>query len=174
MSARNAHVDTRYGKCDLSHFLVLPQADTVGEPSPARIMRKELFRDEEILCKEEKDMSLKPEPLHPIPQETARVAKAAFPKGSLFMRMRDELGILSQDEAFAALFPQDGQPALAPWRLALITILQFAERLPDRQAADAVRARLDWKYALGLEREDQGFDFSVRSRVSLTASGRQC
>ncbi len=108
-------------------------------------------------------MSLKPEPIGPVPQETVRVAKAAFPKGSLFMRMRDELGVLSQDEAFAALFPQDGQPALAPWRLALITILQFAERLPDRQAADAVRARLDWKYALGLELEDQGFDFSVLS-----------
>ena len=54
------------------------------------------------------------------------------------MRMRDELGVLYQDEAFAALFPQDGQPALAPWRLALITIMQFAEKLPDRQAADAV------------------------------------
>jgi transposase len=81
-------------------------------------------------------MSLKPEPIHPNPQETARVAKAAFPKGSTFMRMRDELGILYQDEAFATLFPQDGQPALAPWRLALITIMQFAERLPDRQAAE--------------------------------------
>ena len=108
-------------------------------------------------------MSLKPEPIGPVPQETARVAKAAFPKGSLFMRMPDELGVLSQDEAFAALFPQDGQPALAPWRLALITSMQFAEKLPDRQAADAVRARLDWKYALGLELEDQGFDFSVLS-----------
>src|SRR6266487_7109695 len=112
----------------LTHIVVLPQADTVGEPSPSHIMRKELFRDEETRdetrCEEEKDMSLKPEPIHPIPQETARIAKAAFPKGSLFMRMRDELGILYQDEAFAALFPQDGQPALAPWRLALITIMQ--------------------------------------------------
>jgi len=108
-------------------------------------------------------MALKPEPIGPIPQETVRVAKAAFPKGSLFMRMRDELGVLSQDEAFAALFPHDGQPALASWRLALITSMQFAEKLPDRQAADAVRARMDWKYALGLELEDQGFDFSVLS-----------
>ncbi len=58
-------------------------------------------------------MSLKPEPIHPVPQETARVGKAAFPKGRIFMRMRDELGVLSQDEAFSALFPQDGQPALA-------------------------------------------------------------
>src|SRR5436309_13428302 len=108
-------------------------------------------------------MSLKPEPICPVPQETARVAKAAFPKGSTFIKMRDELGVLYQDEAFAALFPKEGQPALAPWRLALVTIMQFAEGLADRQAADAVRSRIDWKYALGLELEDSGFDFSVLS-----------
>jgi transposase len=77
--------------------------------------------------------------------------------------MRDELGNLYTDEAFASLFPADGQPALAPWRLALITIMQFVEGLSDRQAADAVRGRLDWKYALSLELEDSGFDFSVLS-----------
>jgi transposase len=108
-------------------------------------------------------MSLKPEPIGPIPQETARLAKAVFPEGSTFMKMRDELGTLYQDEMFAILFPKDGQPALAPWRLALVTIMQFAERLSDRQAAHAERARLDWKYALGLELEDRGFDFSVLS-----------
>ena len=108
-------------------------------------------------------MSLKPEPIGPIPQETARLAKAVFPEGSTFMKMRDELGTLYQDEMFATLFPKDGQPALAPWRLALVTIMQFAEKLSDRQAAHAVRARLDWKYALGLELEDRGFDFSVLS-----------
>src|SRR5437660_2447770 len=83
--------------------------------------------------------------------------------------MRDELGVLFQDELFAALFPKDGQPALAPWKLALVTIMQFAEGLSDRQAADAVRGRLDWKYALGLELEESGFDCSVlcefRSRL---------
>src|SRR5260221_11233287 len=108
-------------------------------------------------------MSLKPEPIGPVPEETARLAKAVFPVGSSFMKMRDELGTLYQDEMFAALFPKDGQPALAPWRLALVTILQFAEGLSDRQAAHAVRAHLDWKYALGLELEDRGFDFSVLS-----------
>src|SRR5437868_5914598 len=108
-------------------------------------------------------MSLKPEPMCPVPQETARVAKAAFPKGSTFIKMRDELGVLFQDELFAALFPKEGQPALAPWRLALVTIMQFAEGLSDRQAADAVRGHLDWKYALSLTLEDQGFDFSVLS-----------
>ena len=73
-------------------------------------------------------MSLKPEAISPVPAETARVAKAAFPKGSIFMRMRDELGALYTDEAFATLFPPAGQPALAPWRLALITIMQFVAR----------------------------------------------
>ncbi len=109
-------------------------------------------------------MSLKPQPIGPIPSETMRVAKAAFPTGSLFMKMRDELGTLYQDEMFAGLFPHDGQPALAPWRLALVTIMQFIEELHDRQAADAVRGRIDWKYALGLELEESGFDFTVLSQ----------
>jgi len=84
-------------------------------------------------------MSLKPEPMSPIPQETVRLAKAVFPEGSTFIKMRDELGTLFQDEMFVTLFPKDGQPALAPWRLALVTIMQFAEGLSDRQAANAVR-----------------------------------
>ena len=67
------------------------------------------------------------------------------------------------DSAFAPLFPSRGQPAESPARLALITIMQFAEGLPDRQAADAVRSRIDWKYALGLELTDSGFDASVLS-----------
>ena len=77
------------------------------------------------------------------------------------MRLRDEFSTLYQDEDFRALYPSKGQPALAPWRLALITVFQFLEHLSDRQAADAVRARIDWKYALGLELTDPGFHFSV-------------
>ena len=106
---------------------------------------------------------LKPEDAGEIPIETARVARAAFPKGSTIMRLRDEFGVLYQDEDFASLFPKTGQPTLAPWRLALVTVFQFLENLTDRQAADAVRGRLDWKYALGLELTDAGFDFSVLS-----------
>jgi transposase len=106
-------------------------------------------------------MSLRPEPFEAVPVETARVAQAAFPRGNVYMRMRDELGRLYTDEEFAALFAVRGQPAEAPWRLALVSIMQFLEGLSDRQAADAVRSRIDWKYALGLALDD--FDASVLS-----------
>src|SRR3989440_7596889 len=112
-------------------------------------------------------MSMYPRELGPIPEETARVARAACPKGTLAMRLRDTLGELYQDEQFASLYPVEGQPAYAPWRLAVVTILQYAEGLTDRQAADAVRERLDWKYALGLELTDPGFDFSLLSEFRL-------
>jgi transposase len=108
-------------------------------------------------------MSLQPQPVPAIPEETARVAHAAFPKGNLFIRMRDELGVFFSDEDFAALYPHCGHTAEAPWRLALITVMQFIENLSDRQAAEAVRARIDWKYALSLELVDAGFNHSVLS-----------
>src|SRR5215212_4734116 len=106
-------------------------------------------------------MSLKPDPIQPVPEETARVARAAFRKGNPLLSLRDELGAIFTDTDFADLFPKLGQPALPPWRLALVTILQFREDLPDRRAAEAVRARIDWKYLLGLELTDPGFDHSV-------------
>ena len=98
-----------------------------------------------------------------IPEETARVARAAYPKGNLYMKMRDALGTIYQDESFAHLFPANGRPVEAPWRLAFITVVQFMEGLPDRQAADAVRGWIDLKYALGLELTDPGFDFTILS-----------
>ena len=91
-------------------------------------------------------MSLKPGPIEPVPEETARVARAAFRKGNPLLKLRDELGAVFADEDFADLFPKRGQPGLAPWRLALVTLLQFREDLSDRRAAEAVRARIDWKY----------------------------
>src|SRR3954449_2508363 len=108
-------------------------------------------------------MSLQPRPTPPVPDETARVAHAAFPKGNPYLRLRDELGTLFGDTDFADLYPRRGQPALSPWRLALVTVLQFREDLSDRRAADAVRARIDWKYLLGLELTDPRFDASVLS-----------
>ena len=106
---------------------------------------------------------LKPEADNEIPETTVRVAKAAFPKGNRVMKLRDAFGTVYQDEDFKALFSSTGQPALAPWRLALVTVLQFLEGLSDREAADAVRSRIDWKYALGLALDDPGFNFSVLS-----------
>jgi transposase len=106
---------------------------------------------------------LKPAAIRKIPAETARIAKAAFPKRSTAMKLRDSFGSFYQDEDFRHLFSHTGQPALAPWRLAFVTLLQFMENLTDRQAADAVRGRVDWKYALGLKLEDPGFDRSVLS-----------
>lgn len=98
-----------------------------------------------------------------IPAEIARIAQAASPKGCLEIKLRDELGVMYTDEQFSDLFPERGQPAESPARLALVTVLQFVEGLPDRQAADAVRGRIDWKYALGLELSDPGFDYLVLS-----------
>ena len=106
-------------------------------------------------------MSLKPQAIGPIPEETARIARAAYPKGNIYLQLRDTLGTIYEDEQFADLFPQRGQPAETPWRLALVCVLQFLEGLSDRQAADAVRGRLDWKYLLGLELSDPGFDHTV-------------
>src|SRR6266511_5644888 len=116
-------------------------------------------------------MSLHAQEIPPVPEETRRVARAAFPRGNVYMRMRDELGAIYDDQLFASLFPTRGQPAASPWRLALTTVMQFAEGLSDRQAADAVRSRIDWKYTLSLELTDPGFDHTVLSefRTRLVA-----
>jgi len=108
-------------------------------------------------------MSLQPQLAYVIPDETRRVAHAAFPQGALCLRLVEALGQLYLDEQFATLFPTRGQPAASPARLALVLVLQYVEGLSDRQAADAVRGRIDWKYALGLELTDPGFDHTVLS-----------
>ena len=92
-------------------------------------------------------MSLQASVTYTLPDETARVARAAFPRGNPYLRMYDVLGPLFTAPEFADLYPKDGQPAEDPGRLALVTVFQFVEGLSDRQAADAVRSRLDWKYA---------------------------
>lgn len=106
-------------------------------------------------------MSLNPQSKFSIPAETARVAKAVFNKGNPYLILRDELGSIFDDADFSHLYSHTGQPGISPWQLALITLMQFRENLSDRQAAEAVRARIDWKYLLGLELTDTGFDFTV-------------
>jgi transposase len=108
-------------------------------------------------------MSLRPYPVEPVPEETARGAHAALPQGTLSGTLRATLGTIFSEADFAALFPPCGQPALSPWRLALVTIRQCRETLADRHAADAVRARIAWKYLLGLTLSDPGFHFSALS-----------
>jgi transposase len=120
-------------------------------------------------------MSMKPQEISPVPEETARVAQAANPKGNVYMHLRDELGSINEDQMLVVLFPRRGQPAEAPWRLALVTVMQYMEGLSDRQAAEAVRERIDWKYTLSLELTDAGFDFSVLTefRTRLLAGGAE-
>lgn len=103
-------------------------------------------------------MSLQSRLGYTVPEETARVARAIFPEGNLYRQWFDTFGSLFQDQDFAVLFPRDGHPALSPVRLMLVLLLQFAEGLSDRQAAEAVRTRIDWKYLLCLEITDPGFD----------------
>jgi transposase len=137
-------------------------------------------------------MSLQPQNEYKVPAETARVARAIFPNGHPYLQWYDTFGVLFEDEDFKDLYPADCQPAWSPVRLSLVVILQFAEGFSDRQAADAVRSRIDpagrgvqtrigstqrswvdWKYALSLELTDPGFHYSVLSefRDRLVAGG---
>ena len=76
-------------------------------------------------------MSMPPRVIVSIPEETVRVARAAFPHGNIYLTMRDQLGTLYKDENFAALFPKRGRPAEAPWQLTLVCVFQFVEGLSD-------------------------------------------
>jgi transposase len=102
-----------------------------------------------------------PEPAQEITM--AVLAMYAGRQAPLPVVVRDELGELFADEQFAEAFGVRGRPGWSPGRLAMITAFQMAENMPDSQAAEAVRLRLDWKYALGLELTDPGFDPCVLS-----------
>lgn len=120
-------------------------------------------------------MSFNPSQFTVVPEDTARIAKAAFPTGNRYILLRDTFGELFESEEFKHLFHAEGRPAYDPARLALITTLQFAENLSDEEAANAVRARIDFKYLLALPLEDAGFDPSVLSefRSRLVQNGAE-
>lgn len=120
-------------------------------------------------------MALHPQSIKPIPPLTKEIAHQAFPKGNIYMSLRDELGTFYVDEDFVELYSTEGQPALRPGGLALVCVMQYLSGLSDRGAAEAVAARIDWKYALGLELNDAGFDFSVLSlfRSRLLSGGKE-
>jgi transposase len=96
-----------------------------------------------------------------IPEETRQVASAAFPKGNVYLRIRDEFGPLFKDEDFGELYSYLGQGGESPAILAQVTVMQYMEGLTDRQAAEAVRSRIDWKYSLGLPLTAAGFHHSI-------------
>jgi transposase len=112
-----------------------------------------------------------------VPEETAQLAKRIFGKktstGYRYLLLRDRLGVVFEDEAFADLFSTQGKPALSPGLLTMVLVLAFCEGLSDRQACDAVASRIDWKYLLGLPLAHAGFDASVLSefRSRLVESG---
>lgn len=118
---------------------------------------------------------LKQNDIGDIPTETLNATKASFPKGNLYLRLREVFISLYSDKDFKDMYSENGRPAIPAWRLALVTVFQFMENLTDRQAADAVRARIDWKCALGLELCDSGFDYSVlcefRKRLIASEQG---
>jgi transposase len=120
-------------------------------------------------------MSLQPRRLPEVPADTARAARVAFPRGSLAVRIRDELGEVWSDQRFQGLFGVRGKPGISPAQLMIVLVLAMAENLTDRQAADMVRRAIDWKYALGLPLEDPGFDFTVLSefRARLVAGSME-
>src|ERR671923_1190394 len=107
-------------------------------------------------------MTLRPQSLPPVPDATVAAVQAAFPKGNLYVDLRAEFGTLYNDQLFADLYPPEGRPVeVPPGRLALVMVMQYIEGLTDRQAADAVRRCMDWKYALSLELTDPGFAFTL-------------
>jgi transposase len=107
-------------------------------------------------------MTLHPQALPPVPEATAAAVHAAFPKGNLYVDLRAEFGALYDDQLLADLYSPEGRPVeVAPWRLALVVVMQYMEGLTDRQAADAVRRCIDWKYALSLDLHHPGFDFTL-------------
>ena len=107
-------------------------------------------------------MSLHPKAIPPVPEETSRVARAAFPKGNIYLQIRDTLGSIYIDEDFADLFSVKGQPAQSPWQLALICVMQYMENLSDRQAADIENYRLpkldSEREVLGTQMGEDGFN----------------
>ncbi|MFJ5034978.1 transposase [Streptomyces sp. NPDC088560] len=119
-------------------------------------------------------MSLRSRSGEQVPSPTAQIARASNPDGTTAMWVRDRLDGLWDDEDFAGWYPRDGRPGLSPAQLATVCVLQFVLGLSDRQAAEAVRCRNDFKYALAMALDDPGFHHSVLAdfRERLTRDGR--
>lgn len=108
-------------------------------------------------------MSLKIRPPRPLPDDVAKLGQLLLPTGSPYRYVGDDLYPQLNEADWADMYPAEGQPAESPVDLMLVTAFQYLEHLPDRAAAEAVRLRIDWKYALHLPLNDTGFNFSVLS-----------
>jgi len=129
--------------------MALPHIDVGGEiETPSRFDTIQGYVYSNVLSRRPA-MSMKPQPIPEIPAETARVVRAVFPKGNIYIHLRDTLGTIYQDDLFTDLYPERGQPAYAPWRLALVTIFGLHGE-PDRSASCRCRAQ-----SIGLERRSQ-------------------
>jgi transposase len=105
-------------------------------------------------------MPIQSTPFPPLPRDTARAAEAAFGKGNIYLVIGDQVERLLAGGDLADLATQAEKSASTRTILALVTAFQYAENLPDRRAAEAVRTRTDWKYALHLPLDGPGFDRS--------------
>ena len=108
-------------------------------------------------------MSLKIQPPWPMPAETGRIGKVLLEEKNAFRLIGDRLFDTLDEMEFADLYSVEGKPGISPVILAFVSVFQFMEKLPDRQAAQSLRLRMDWKYALHMPLEYEGFDYSVLS-----------
>lgn len=110
---------------------------------------------------QEDNSSIYSDLINPVPEETVQVVSAANPKGNPYIAFRDELDRSFKDDEIVDIVQDFGKASPTSLQLALVTILQFRENLSDYRAAEAVRSRSAWKYVLGLELTDPGFEFSM-------------
>ena len=68
-------------------------------------------------------MSVWPRVGYGVAADTAQVASVAFPRGCMAIRLRDRLGELFSDSAFAELYARRGRPGFSPASLALVSVL---------------------------------------------------
>ena len=108
-------------------------------------------------------MCLKVQPPWPMPTETGKIGQKLLPENDVYRLIGDRLFAQLNEAEYADLYSNEGKPGISPILLAFVTVFQFMEKLADRQAIRALRMRLDWKYALHLPLEYEGFDFSVLS-----------
>ncbi len=102
-------------------------------------------------------MCLHPHKRAAIPPDTAALGQKLLDEHNPYRMVGDRLTDLVRDEDFADLYTPIGGPAISPAILSLVTVFQMMEKLPDRAAVEAVRVRIDWKYALHLSLDDPGF-----------------